>query len=327
MTFIPKTLLIDILQAEQQKAAETVVRESPVAPGHGGKKIKFMKRNTSASGLDKKDKGSDKGADTLLDKEKAYAEARARIFAEEHGVAASPPPSAVIAAAISDTVLIVPTISKDLPLAPQVSKGISGASPSAGASANDSRVGGNATQAKVSDGRDPDEVNATSRRGPSKGKVDASSWKGNKSITKDRNSEQSDPDFARGRGQYFASAPYGYPSQPYDAYHSPDPYNGGAAYGMQPSQYGYEFGPPVSRHPPPSYGYGYPGDAYAGPPLGYPPQGPMQQRHHSSPPLYDHSPYVVAPLPPRLQGMYPNNRSPQPDIPSNSYNNEFPPLG
>ena len=58
----------------------------PVVPSAGGK-IKVMKRSTSGNRIDKKT-STDKSSSTFNDKEKAYAEVRARIFGED--ITASP---------------------------------------------------------------------------------------------------------------------------------------------------------------------------------------------------------------------------------------------
>ena len=277
------------------------------------KKIKVMKRSTSGSNIDKKDKEKSKQTSTLDDKEKAYEEARARIFGKEAGPdAEGGSPAAAGEPERVGSVEQAPIQKKE---DDKVNKNgtskihIAGGAPDKG---SDMRSG-NTRQASGAT-RQP-------LNGGEKGKnVNTSSWTGNKSIIRDRFAEQSDPDFAR-MPRY--SAPPQFTNQPYNG--APGPFAPSMSYGPPPQGYGPDFG---GIPPPPPQGfsdprYGYVNNNVYGQPPPYNMRYPGQQRSPDG--MYRDVPGGYGAMPPKQHASpVPSPKSP-PD--GDGYNSNFPPLG
>lgn len=303
-TFTPRTLLIDVWRVElaQQEAltAEAPLNVNRAAPQmEKGKKVKVMKRSTSGNSIDKSDKQTGKRAETLGDKEKAYEEARARIFGLETSPTAesssvlpscpdvSPPTNDIRAKEQRQDlspVLLVEETSRSVAV-----------------------IDASAVTSKIEKLDEP--VKKGGRRGKN---VDTTSWTGNKSIARDKFAEQADPDFARNH-RYVTPAPY-----TNQQYAPPNHFGAGYPMGMPygPPHGFAEYGVPMS----PQHGYhdpryGYVNNNVYGPPSGYYPPAPRiaeGMQHDESYGGYSG----------RLPKAASLNRGPPPPDSSN-----FPPLG
>jgi hypothetical protein len=314
-------LLLDVAREEEAAAApppSNITRDiPPPSIAQGGAKIKVMKRNTSGTGIDKK-VNPDRNTSTFTDKEKAYAEARARIFGPESG---SP-------SGMSDGV--------DRPEA--VPSPVPALASSGGSSDNIRALGGSRETGKESSQtslvdrevrRDPvvatdnsvdDGAAKKSGTRPQAPAVDPNAWRGKqKVVLRDQEAERSDPDFARHRQPQMAAG-YGYSDRRVD-YSDQGPYPP-AGYYPAPSGYGESYFAPTPVQQP----FGM--DPYGGgrtwhgqPPVpgahpGYYPQGAPPADYQRQP-QQGYAPYAYDPRKP------PNRSGSQ----NTAYNSDFPPLG
>ena len=282
-------LLVDFLkESEPDGPQSNITRDvQPVVPAAGGK-IKVMKRSTSGNNVDKK-AGADKTSSTFIDKEKAYAEARARIFGVEISVApsdseknnkldASPGGNP---ATSGNTAGGAGTSSVNNSQTPVLNSGIKSEQ-----ELNSGKIdipSLDALQIGSTEGAQlPAKKSTNKSSGPA---VDTASWKGkNKNVMRDKDAERSDPDFTRNR-QFPppVGVPYGYGSG--NATSGPDP----MAYGQH--QYGMEYsGAPAMQymhHPPqpPQVYFAHPG------PVGYMDQNFAAPIPNRGPTQYANDPY------------------------------------
>lgn len=257
---MPKTLLINISRNADSNAAKVeiqqpnITRDPSVNAISNGNKIKVMKRSTSGNNMDQKGKTAETGSSSIVDKEKAYAEARARIFAEE---SASPNESSKLPLDVDSGIQGSPVLQIAETASPTIEANIS--SPKVVMSSSPASVSTYKIAARPSNQTivQPNLVQNQRKQGFVKGgRVDPGQWKGNKAITRDRGAEMIDPDFTR--NSYNMPQSYQYPVAP------PQPY------GIMDNQYAYVDNQMPSmesqyyRRPP------QPIDDYRGPPpMGY----------------------------------------------------------
>jgi len=254
---IPKQLLIDL---DNPSAIDSDLVSPPISNDNDNrsiapKKVLMMKRNPSNSDI-KKDNIKAKQENSSADKERAYAEARARIFGnlvENNG-------ESINNDTISDSSNgKANTISRPSSASPALSNA-KGSSDSL--KSQDDAVGNNRT---LSSSNLKEEYGDTTNSDQTKSKVllkskkpiDVNSWKGNKAIEKNQLAELTDPDFLRtrdanpnmsnGQGQgYYDLQPEAYSEQQYyyanngvyNNYPTP-PQGAWAAQPMYPPQYQY----------------------------------------------------------------------------------------
>ncbi|TMW55874.1 hypothetical protein Poli38472_008522 [Pythium oligandrum] len=321
-TVIPRVLLID-LSAEKQQPAVTPAS----AP-----KIMMRKRNTQHPGNGAA--GGRGGADgratqrSIEDRERAYAEARARIFGEDSSSTSA-----------SDATTSPPSSDNN---ASRVNK--NGASTAGGAKLGGSHQasgpdgtrgfvrGRNGSPAATSAGNTtPPTNNATETRAAKP----QQNWKESKVLWRNREQEMNDPDFTRnhdayrpsreGSGGYYGGGGPRYGSGGNGGYYHDQPrsygqHGGGFGGGRGRGSGEYNRIDTMQRPPAPpsSEYYRHPG------PINPPPPPPGGQGFRS-----DYSPHgrpipVYAPPPPQSAGI---GRRTAVDLPSGGYNDDFPPLG
>lgn len=296
-----------MLQEELDREAVAIAAIPPnvnrsAPPIENGKKVKVMKRSTSGGGIDKNDKKTGKHSETLDDKERAYEEARARIFGIDGAAVRADP----LNATCTEPPQAVPNAAEVSRENDEVRN--SGMSVSTTPTSEASAVQPTSVKSK----EQPQQRN-TSKKGRN---VDTASWTGNKSIARDKYAEQSDPDFARNQ-RYAPPTPYAaFPNQNYGP---PGQYGGGFPMGGPygpPGEYGMPIPPASGFHDP---RYGYVNNSYM-PPAGFGGYPPALRNPERA--CYD-GPY----------GGQATRRQPTPPFPSDSRsppptdNSNFPPLG
>ena len=245
---IPVHLLINYKPSNGYDEYDTPVGESSSSSSTNNngkdsststKKVLVMRRVPSASDNNKKDSASQRNQQSELDKERAYAEARARIFGEGGGADSSPGMSK---ASSSDSL-----------------SGKSGAVSRTGSAETPTTVfNANETNNYSGQSHNDESRGSSSSSGGGRGKkpvVDAGSWKGKKAI--ERGEHEYDPDFVR-------RAPMSHQQQVYD----------GAAGAYYPAMPQYAPQMPVLYNAPyyPNPGYtGYPAPAQYNASMVYPP--------------------------------------------------------
>jgi hypothetical protein len=224
-TKIPKLLIdgqVTQRSAEQispspseRQPSDSTTAPSASNPGlsvDSGKKVLVMKRRTPASNQTNKNNDGAKPQLSTEEREKAYQEARARIFGNESSTTEESPITASSAAPqqpedsnkANVAQYLVNRNERNVSSSRPLSKNPSGASlneqdePEEQNPSSSSNFVRSANSSGKEEGRNPKKGGQTGNRPGGKGRlVDVGSWKENKSQVRDKDAERSDPDFVR----------------------------------------------------------------------------------------------------------------------------------
>ena len=232
---IPKQLLIDLENptlTDSDPSSISNDNDNKIAP----KKVLMMKRNPSNNDI-KKDNTKTKQENSSADKERAYAEARARIF----GNLADNAESSTINDNSQDTNK-GNTISRSTTASPALSNAkVSSDSLKSQDDVGIDRINSSGNIREINSDNDQIKLQGQKGKKPS----DVNAWKGNKAIEKNQYTERADPDFMRMRdanpvaGQYYDMQPEAYSEQQYyyqnnNAYNNAYPVPPQAGWASQP---------------------------------------------------------------------------------------------
>ncbi|KAI9911665.1 hypothetical protein PsorP6_009309 [Peronosclerospora sorghi] len=194
---IPRVLLIDL----------STDRQAPTVTPASAPRIMMRKRSVLRPGANGgRGNGVDKATPSLEDRERAYAEARARIFGEDNGctgaelISASSPSSNMASSARDSSGLV---LSPDRNVSRHRSRQAAGPDGSRGFDRREGSTSGGMSGSQIQETRSPKQRASINDRKESiqasqqPSAPNAASWKGSKVLWRNREQELNDPDFTR----------------------------------------------------------------------------------------------------------------------------------